>query len=103
MPLIIYTTTSSKKEANNLAKKLCKKNLAACVQMHKIKSHYRWQGKAWAESEIAMSIKTRKKLYKKVRKFLRRHHSYKLPQIVALKAHKVERGYAQWLKGATKA
>lgn len=98
MPLIICTTAPSKKEARKLAKKLCKRHLAACVQTHKIKSHYHWQGRVCAESEIAMSIKTRKRLYKKVRRFLRCYHSYEVPQIVAFKAYKVEKHYKRWLK-----
>ena len=98
MPLLIHTTTTSKKEAKRLAKKLCERRLAACVQTQKIKSHYHWQGKLCIESETLIAIKTRNRLYKKVRRFLRRHHSYEVPQIVAFKTHKVDKHYQKWLK-----
>lgn len=103
MPLLIYTTAPSKKQAKRLAKWLCKRHLAACVQAQKIKSHYHWQGKLCVESEVLVTIKTRKKLYKKVRRFLRHHHPYEVPEILALKTHKVDKSYKKWLKNTTKA
>ncbi len=38
--LIIYTTTSSKKEAKRLTQLFLQSRLIACVQRHKIKSSY---------------------------------------------------------------
>ncbi|WP_334081532.1 divalent cation tolerance protein CutA, partial [Helicobacter typhlonius] len=43
--LIIYTTTSSKKEAKRLTQLFLQSRLIACVQRHKIKSSYVWQKK----------------------------------------------------------
>lgn len=98
MALVVLSTAPNKKEAKRLAKKLCKRRLAACVQTHKIQSYYHWQGAICAESEIALSIKTRKKHYKKICKFLRSHHSYEVPQILAFTPYKIEKHYKKWLK-----
>lgn len=98
MPLIIYTTAPNKKEAKNLAKKLCKRNLAACVQISKIRSVYVWQNVLQDEKELSLTIKTTQRFYKKICKFLRKHHSYEVPEIIAIKPRKVEKHYKKWLE-----
>lgn len=98
----IHTTTSSKKEAKKLAKRLCKKGLAACVQIHPTQSMYQWNGMFCNEQEFAMIIKTRKKHYKSVKKYLLKHHSYETPQIYKYTLDKPHKAYLQWIYDTTK-
>lgn len=102
MPLVIETTFPRDKGAQRLAKKLCKKGLAACVQMAQIKSSYFWQNSFCTEDEILLRIKTRKKLYKKAVKYLAKHHPYEVPEIIVFKIDGVNKEYKNWLKQSVK-
>lgn len=96
--MLIITTTKDKKEAKKIAKGLLKKELCACVSLFEIESLYRWNGKIEDENEYLVEIKTSDKNYKKVEKFIKKQHSYKTPQIVAIKLDKIEKRYKKWLK-----
>ena len=98
--LIIYTTTSSKKEAKRLTQLFLQSRLIACVQRHKIKSSYVWQKKGkdtiCKESEYLLILKTLPVHYKEIEKLLLTHHSYEIPQIIAFVA-KAQPSYENWL------
>ena len=76
---ILITSVAKKKEAKKLSKKLVKKGLAACVSSFSAKSIYLWQEEICDEKEQILLIKTDVK-FKKVAKFIRKHHSYETPE-----------------------
>ena len=97
--IIVLTTTSNVEEAEDLAKKLVDTSLAACVQvLPRMKSFYSWKGKVETESEHLLLIKTLKTKFSAVEEFLDKHHSYDVPEIVALDAEKVSGSYLKWIK-----
>lgn len=99
MEKIVFTTHFRKKTAFKLAKKLVKKDLAACVQVSKIsRSFFKWQGKFQDCGEWLIAIKTDKK-FKKLNKFIRKNHSYELPEIISLPIKNIDKKYKKWLKG----
>ncbi|MFA5902636.1 MAG: divalent-cation tolerance protein CutA [Desulfobacula sp.] len=94
---IILTTCSSDEEAKSLALKIVEEKLAACVQLSAITSYYHWKEKTYQEPEIRLLIKTRTALYKKVEAFIRRHHSYEVPEIVRIPITRGSDAYLGWL------
>ena len=98
---ILITSVAKKKEAKKLSKKLVKKGLTACVSSFSAKSIYLWQEKLYDEKEQILLIKTDVK-FKKVAKFIRKHHSYETPEILALKPKDVFEKYENWIKKSTK-
>lgn len=98
---ILITSVAKKKEAKKLSKKLVKKGLAACVSSFNAKSLYLWQEKLFGEKEQILLIKTDVK-FKKVAKFIRKHHSYETPEIMALKPKEVFKKYENWIQKSTK-
>ncbi|BCX79300.1 divalent cation tolerance protein CutA [Campylobacter sp. 19-13652] len=99
MEKLIITTESKKTLAKKLAKKLVKKGLAACVMVSKNEfSAYIYEGKFYKEREWVLSIKTAQK-FKKVKHFIKKNHSYELPEIIGLKIAKIDKKYKKWLKG----
>ena len=54
--IIVFTTTSSKKEAKTIAKKLLDKKLAACIQISKIDSLYNWKNRLYDDKELNNNI-----------------------------------------------
>jgi periplasmic divalent cation tolerance protein len=100
---VVLTTTESDGQARALARALLESGLAACVQLSRIDSLYRWQGEIEEAPEIRVLIKTRRALRDRVLAFVREHHPYDEPQLVALDADAVSEGYLAWLLEATDA
>ena len=100
--IIIFSTFSSRLEAEKIAKFLIKKRLAACVQiLPKMESIYFWKHKIHKNKEHLMIIKSRKSLFEKVTKLIQENHSYETPEILALPVIKGSSDYLQWLTQVT--
>lgn len=65
--IIIQTTCSDKNQAKKLAKVLLEKRLAACLQLSNIESFYKWEGEFCNDNEVLLSIKTKKRILKKLK------------------------------------
>ncbi len=97
--LLVLTTTSTVKEAEDLARRIVEEKLAACVQvLPKIKSFYFWDNEVRNDGEFLLLIKTLPAKFDDLEKFIQAHHSYDVPEIVALEASKVAENYFNWMK-----
>jgi len=94
---IIQTTCSNKKEAKKIAKILIKKRLAACVQISKIKSIYKWNDKICYDKERLLNIKTKKENFKKIKREIKENHSYDLPEIISIKIDNLSDDYQKFI------
>jgi periplasmic divalent cation tolerance protein len=95
--LVVLTTTPNLAEAESLAQKIVEAKLAACVQiLPQMKSFYFWQGEVQNDSEHLLLIKTLLGKYDELEKFIQTHHSYEVPEIIALEAEKVSERYVDW-------
>lgn len=97
---IVQTTVASQPEARALAALILKNRLGACIQITTIKSIYRWQGKNKSANELLVSIKTRPGAAGKLTAFIKKHHSYELPEIITLNV-KADPEYAGWVAEET--
>lgn len=79
---VVTTTCPNEQEAKDLATRIISARLAACVQLSQIESFYIWKDKACIDAEVRLTIKTRKPLYDKLETFIKKHHSYEVPQII---------------------
>lgn len=96
--LIVLTTTPTEEEAEQLASQMVEQKLAACVQvLPNIKSIYFWEGRIQKEGENLLLIKTLDDRYSDLEKFILEHHSYEIPEIVALNSEHVSGSYLKWL------
>ena len=100
--VIIQTTCKNKKEAKNIATKLIKDKLAACVQISKIKSVYSWNNKINCEKEFILNIKTRKELFEIVKNRILKLHSYNLPEIIEIDISGVSIDYMEYIYNNTR-
>ena len=96
--IIIKTTFPNMEEAKKLAEILLKEKLAACIQFMPIESSYSWHEKIINESEILLNIKTKKSLFDKIEKIIKKHHSYTIPQIVAIHIIQGAEPYLNWIE-----
>jgi periplasmic divalent cation tolerance protein len=99
--IIISTTLDSEVKADELARRLVEERLAACVHRIAIHSTYRWKGKLEFSPEYLLNAKTRGALVEKAIAFIREHHPYEVPEIIATPIVAGYSGYLDWLKQET--
>lgn len=96
--LIVLTTTPDSAEAEDLARLIIDAKLAACVQiLPQMTSVYFWEGKVQTEPEHLLLIKTLEEKFDALSEFIKKNHSYDVPEIVAIDAEKVSGGYLKWM------
>jgi periplasmic divalent cation tolerance protein len=98
----IYITTKDEEEARKIGRKLVEEKLAACVNIHPMKSIYRWGGGIEEEEETALLVKTKAELADEVIERVKELHSYEVPCIVSLPIEKGNPAYLEWIKESTK-
>lgn len=96
-PIVVLVTTPSEAEAISLAEMLVNQRLAACVSLRPIQSVYRWQNEVCRDAECQLMIKTDKALMAAVEAAVTQHHSYELPEIIALPIVAGSEEYLSWL------
>lgn len=100
--MLLVQTTYPLEGYQEFISSIIKKDFVSCIQAYKISSIYFWEGKWQNEEEMLISFKTKKKLFKKLKKEILKNHIYEIPQIIALKAKKVDKNYNKWHKNAIK-
>ena len=100
--LVVLTTTSSLSESRRLARIVLEEKLAACVSVSgPVMSSYRWKGKVQQSREHLLMIKTVRKLFPLLEKTIKKNHSYKVPEILALPVVAGNKAYLKWLSKET--
>ena len=95
--IIIQTSTNKRKEAKYIASVLIKDKLAACIQILKVESLYMWKEKVENEKEFVLTIKTTKSNFKKIKKIIKKIHTYDLPEIISFKVKKSSKEYIEYI------
>lgn len=99
----VETTTDSQAEAERLAASLIEARLAACVQVTgPITSYYRWEGQVNHDPEWLLVIKTAADRAEAVAEHLRQHHSYDVPEIIAVPIVGGNPDYLNWVTDETR-
>ena len=89
--------------ADVLARGLVEQRLAACVNvLPKIRSVYRWNDAVTADEESLLVIKTRAASFDGLRAWLREHHPYELPEVIALPVTAGAPDYLAWVAEETR-
>ncbi len=99
---IVQTTCVDINEAKKIAKILLDKKLAACIQISDVESLYVWNNKICNDKEKLVSIKTKKKYFKKVESKIKENHSYDLPEIISIDIENVSKEYKKFVGENTK-
>jgi periplasmic divalent cation tolerance protein len=99
---LVYITAKAEEEASVIGKALVEEKLAACVNIHPIRSIFRWQGEINQEDEMAILAKTRAELVDEVISRVKELHSYEVPCIVVLPLEKGNPDFLEWISQSTK-
>ena len=94
----VLTTVEYKTDAENIAKSLVEKKLAACVQiLGPMTSYFHWQGKLDSAAEYLCMIKSREDLFADLEAAIKSMHPYEVPEIIATPITKGGKDYLNWL------
>ena len=99
---VIKTTCKDKKEAKKIANILLEKRLAACIQISSIESLYTWENRVCNEKEKLLLIKTKTKLFEKVKRKIKENHSYDVPEIILIDIKNSTKEYKKFIGENTK-
>lgn len=100
--VLILSTAPDENVAATLARGLIDNQLAACVNIIPgIRSFYRWQGQVHDDQEIQLLIKTRMERVDEVITWIKNHHPYEVPEVIALPIVAGEQNYLSWLHEQT--
>lgn len=97
----VLTTIDSEDRADQIARGLVERRLAACVQVQgPIRSTYRWRGAIEQSAEWICVAKTTREKYQQVEDAIRQLHSYEEPEIVAVPLVAGSDSYLGWLRSS---
>ena len=96
--IVIYSTFPNLRCAKKIISGLVKEKLAACGNIFKLSSIYRWQDKIEKSAEYGAFIKTRKTRYAAVEKYIIQNHPYEVPEIISWPIEKGLAKYLGWIK-----
>jgi periplasmic divalent cation tolerance protein len=96
--IIVLVTTASEEEATTIGRAMVKQGLAACANILPLKkSIFYWEGQIAEEQECLMIMKSRPALFEELSMAVKRLHSYKVPEIVAMPIVKGSQDYLDWI------
>ena len=94
----VLTTVEHKADAENIAKSLVEKRLAACVQiLGPLTSYFHWQGKLDSAAEYLCLIKSRDDLFAELESEIINMHPYDVPEIIVTQVTKGSKDYLNWM------
>ena len=99
--LLLITTVPNKLLAEQVAKELIERKLAACVSIKEIKSVYKWRGNIEENKEFEITIKSLPEKLNELTIILKEKISYEVPELI-YKIFESENSYFQWIKESIK-
>ena len=82
--IIVYITYKDLEEAEKVVKHLLEKKLIACANIFPIKSFYLWKKEIKEDNESVSIVKTKKENWEKLKKEVKKLHSYEVPCIMKI-------------------
>ncbi len=82
---VVMITAGSAEESQKLSRGLVEEKLAYCVNtLPGITSTYFWDGKICEDAEFLLIVKTRAEKLDALKDWVQKHHSYDVPEVIAL-------------------
>jgi periplasmic divalent cation tolerance protein len=99
----VVTTTDRAEEAEELGRGIVEARLGACVQIvGPIRSIYRWEDEVLNDQEWQCWIKTSADRLDALTEYLKKNHSYDVPEVVALPIVGGNTDYLSWVSTETR-
>ena len=96
--VLVFVTTGSLKEAEDIGYALVEERLAASVNiLPAVRSILRWEGEIQREFESLLMVKTRRDVLTRLTERVQELHSYDTPEVIALPIEDGSNSYLHWL------
>ena len=100
--VVVLITTGSEEEAQKIGRLLVEKGVAACANIcPTVKSIFRWDGQVVEEQESLLIVKSVADSFESLEAMVKAHHSYSVPEIIALPIQKGSADYLAWVRKMT--
>jgi len=99
--LVVYATFPNMRTAREIVEALVRTKRAACGNIFRLSSIYRWKGKIEKNPEYGVFIKTKMSKYRSVQRYIKENHPYDVPEIIAWNIDKGQKDYLDWISEAT--
>lgn len=99
---VCFVTVPDLNTGKAIAKRLIADNLCACVNLSEhLASIYMWKENIEENSEVLLTIKTRKSLVESIDKRLKMIHPYEVYELIALPIIAGNSDYLEWINSST--
>jgi periplasmic divalent cation tolerance protein len=96
--VLLVITAGSRDEAERLGEGAVEAGLAACGSVIPgVHSFYRWEGRIQRAHEAILLVKTSAGRAEEAQAYIRDHHSYDVPEIIAINVDGGSDSYLEWL------
>ncbi len=100
--IIVFITAPNESDATVIARALVEARLAACVNIvNNVRSIFTWEGNIEDDSEVLMTVKTRRVLFNSLTDKVKELHPYDVPEIIALPIVDGSEDYIRWIEDST--
>lgn len=100
--VVVMVTTANQDEAVKIADQVVQSRLAACASIiPTVRSTYWWEGKLMTDQESLLLIKTTTDKFNSLEEIIRKVHSYKVPEIIAIPVNQGFQPYLEWVRRET--
>jgi periplasmic divalent cation tolerance protein len=100
--LVVMVTAPNQEEAERIADQAVRSHQAACATtIPLVHSTYWWEGKVAKEQETMILLKTTADKYQALQRTIKKEHSYKVPEIIAVPVKDGFPQYLEWVRSET--
>lgn len=98
--VVVFITASDNDEAQKISRLLLKHRRAACVNIvPEVDSRFWWKDKLDTAKESMLVVKTKASLLPDIIKSVKKNHSSKVPEIIAIPIIGGNQDYLDWIDG----
>jgi periplasmic divalent cation tolerance protein len=96
--LVVFVTTAGDEEAERIARALLDRRLIACANViPHLHSLFRWDNELQQADESLLIMKTTPDTLEELTAVVRSHHSYEVPEVIALPVVGGSHDYLSWI------
>ena len=101
--VVVLITAASVEEAQKIGHILVDEGLVACANIiPAVRSIFRWEGRVTEEEEALLILKSVSEVYDSLEAKVKAHHSYSVPEIIALPIQTGSEPFLKWIREMTR-